>query len=315
MSNIEVKVREETAKITLITHSGLYHADDVFTYAVLGALFPTHNLLRTRDLEVIEATPDAIVFDVGSEYASAKNRFDHHQKGSPLREDGVPYSSFGLVWKHFGMEYLHKIAGSYELSDAQMEELHRSIDHFAYEIDALDNGHTEDASMLNPNHISRVITWSRPVSRDEGVLKDSFVKAADIASFLLMGKVTNKAKSISDEAIVRDCLAKNQAEDWIELPEGLSFNKVLSEPEHQGILYVITPEADGQRWCLIALRSPDGAFKNRKCLPKAWAGLRGEELQAVTKTEDAIFCHLGRFLALAESRESILKMLWEALND
>ena len=44
---------------------------------------------------------------------------------------------------------------------------------------------------------------------------------------------------------------------------------------------------------------------DKKKLPKAWAGLRNEELAAVTGVEDAIFCHTGRFIAITNQREEL----------
>jgi uncharacterized UPF0160 family protein len=303
------------APVTLITHSGMYHADDVFTYAVLQTVFPNHALIRTRDEALINGTENVIVFDVGGVFDAEKNRFDHHQPGRPEREDGIPYSSFGLIWKHYGMDYLRVKVSDFDLADEKLIELWESIDRLAYEIDALDNGKFDDPAMLNPNHISRAITWGAPASRDENVMKASFITAADMAGHLLKGKVLGKAKALSDEVVVHSLVAKNGDKNWIELPEGLSFNKVLAEPENRNLLYVILPEMGGAQWCLIALKSHEGNFQSRKELPESWAGLRDEDLQKATKTDDAIFCHLGRFFAVAKSRESIMRMLWTALED
>jgi hypothetical protein len=48
-----------------------------------------HALLRTRKAELIE-TAD-IVWDVGGVFDAAGRRFDHHQRGAPVREDGTPF--------------------------------------------------------------------------------------------------------------------------------------------------------------------------------------------------------------------------------
>ena len=37
-----------------------------------------------------------IVFDIG------RGRYDHHQKDSRVRENGVPYAAFGLLWEELG---------------------------------------------------------------------------------------------------------------------------------------------------------------------------------------------------------------------
>ena len=91
---------------SFVTHSGTFHCDDAFAYAVLCAALGVsapghdHTLTRTRDPAVI-ATAD-YVWDVGAAYDAAAGRFDHHQRGAPRREDGLPLSTAGLVWRTHG---------------------------------------------------------------------------------------------------------------------------------------------------------------------------------------------------------------------
>jgi uncharacterized UPF0160 family protein len=51
--------------ITVATHNGNFHADDVFSVAALKNIFPSFNLIRTRKLDLI-AKAD-IVSAVGGE--------------------------------------------------------------------------------------------------------------------------------------------------------------------------------------------------------------------------------------------------------
>jgi len=124
-------VKKMTHK-TIVTHNGNFHADDVFSIAALKSIFPSFNLIRTRDLDVI-AKAD-IVVDVGGEYDAETGRFDHHQRGGAgERENGIPYSSFGLIWQHYGLEICE---GNQELVNALDAGLVSNID-------AVDCGHIE----------------------------------------------------------------------------------------------------------------------------------------------------------------------------
>lgn len=92
--------------LTVVTHNGNFHADDVFSIAALRLVLPDFKLVRTRDTQLI-AQAD-IVIDVGGEYDPAAGRFDHHQRGGAgARENGIPYSSFGLVWQKYGLQLCH----------------------------------------------------------------------------------------------------------------------------------------------------------------------------------------------------------------
>ena len=88
--------------LTVVTHNGNFHADDVFSIAVLKHVYPSFNLVRTRDKALMDSAD--IVIDVGGQYDPDAGRFDHHQRGGAgERENGIPYSSFGLVWQKYGL--------------------------------------------------------------------------------------------------------------------------------------------------------------------------------------------------------------------
>src|SRR3990167_1327152 len=94
----------------LITHDGSFHSDDVFAAAALSLYLKkkgeAFKIIRGRDERIIKNGD--YVFDLGGIYDEKSNRFDHHQiGGAGKRENGLEYSSFGLVWKKFGK----KIAG------------------------------------------------------------------------------------------------------------------------------------------------------------------------------------------------------------
>ena len=89
------QIKKQDAKA--FTHSGKFHADDVFSSALLLYLNP--QITITRGNRVPEDY-DGIVFDIG------RGRYDHHQRDSRVRENGVPYAAFGLLWEELGGEIL-----------------------------------------------------------------------------------------------------------------------------------------------------------------------------------------------------------------
>jgi hypothetical protein len=128
----------------LATHGGKFHCDEVFAYAVLRlalglqAAGEDHVLHRTRKPELIEGAD--IVWDVGSLFDAAANRFDHHQRGAPLRADGTPFSSAGLVWQVYGeraVAALLRARESETFAGRISAELEGSI---VKRIDEIDNG-------------------------------------------------------------------------------------------------------------------------------------------------------------------------------
>lgn len=95
MNQLLEMIRQKDA--SAFTHSGKFHADDVFSSALLLYLNP--EITITRGNKVPEDF-DGIVFDIG------RGKYDHHQKDSRIRENGIPYAAFGLLWEDLGCEIL-----------------------------------------------------------------------------------------------------------------------------------------------------------------------------------------------------------------
>ncbi len=89
-------------QIIVATHDGKFHADDIFACATLELFLNTKTrIVRTRDEAVINKAD--FVVDVGGIYSPEQKRFDHHMReGAGERANGIPYASFGLVWKEYG---------------------------------------------------------------------------------------------------------------------------------------------------------------------------------------------------------------------
>ena len=95
MNELLKKIRLKDA--SAFTHSGKFHADDVFSSALLLYLNPEITILRGNK---VPEDFDGIIFDIG------RGRYDHPQKDSRIRENGIPYAAFGLLWEELGTEIL-----------------------------------------------------------------------------------------------------------------------------------------------------------------------------------------------------------------
>lgn len=95
MNHLLEKIKQKNA--SAFTHSGKFHADDVFSAALLLYLNP--EITITRGNQVPE-NYEGLVFDIG------RGQYDHHQKNSRIRDNGVPYAAFGLLWEKLGPEIL-----------------------------------------------------------------------------------------------------------------------------------------------------------------------------------------------------------------
>lgn len=287
------------------THDGSFHADDVFAIAVLRLRTPDLEIVRTRD-EARIAACDARV-DVGLRSDPATGDFDHHQRGGAgTRENGIPYASFGLVWRAFGPE----LCGGDDQVAAEVDA------YLVQGIDALDGGVTLTKSLIDdvrPMTVSDFIGAMNPAWDEELTPAEQdarFLVAVEKAEGIIERAMSTAAARARAHRLVREAMARADDPRIIELDRKMPWHEpvVTGAPE---ALYVIYPKSDG--WGLQAVPREVGAFGNRKDLPASWAGLEGAQLAAVTGVPDAIFCHGKRFMAAAESREGVLELARQAL--
>lgn len=284
---------------TIATHNGNFHADDVFSVAALTHLYPSFTLIRTRDLALI-AKADMVI-DVGGEYDAERDRFDHHQRGGAgARENGIPYSSLGLVWQKYGLAICD---GSQEVANAVDAGLVSTID-------AIDCGHVE--GVPEGISLSQAIGMFNPTWQEEGDFDACFDEAVAFASRLLARFIASAKGGISAKAIVAEAIEHAEDPRVIVLERYTPWKRTILALSEEA-LYVVYPSQTGQ-WRIQTVPVEQGSFEDRKSLPKAWAGLSDTALQEVTGIEDAMFCHNGLFIAGAESFESTMKMASMALQ-
>lgn len=271
------QIKKPNAKA--FTHSGKFHADDVFSSALLLYLNP--QITITRGNRVPEEY-DGIVFDIG------RGRYDHHQRDSRVRENGVPYAAFGLLWEELGGEILGETLAQ------------RFDEEFVQPLDNNDNTgeKNELASLIgNFNPVwdeTEAADGVTEEERDRG-LSVGFLRAVQVAGMVLENKFARyRADARADEKI-NQVLAMQETQGGdariLVLPEFVPCQKRLKETD---TAFVIFPSNRGG-YCIQPQKKPDSM--NYKCsFPKQWLGLENEELQKATGLASAGFCHKGGFL-------------------
>lgn len=296
-------------KKILVTHDSTFHADDVFATATLSILLDGNiKVIRTRDEDIIKSGD--YVYDVGGEYNISKNIFDHHQKeGAGARENGIPYASFGLVWKTYG----EQICGSKEVAGIIDQKI-------ACSIDAHDNG----VDILKPifkdvfPYVADQIfliykpTWkednkdidvifSQQVKKVEQILlREIEVAKADIEGKNIILNAYNNSK---DKKIV---ILENDFPRYL-YQDTLSR---LAEP-----IYAVVPSGHSDLWKVEAIKKSPDTMENRKLFPESWRGffVGDNKIKEVTEVKDASFSHKSGFLMIAESKEGAIKLAEKAL--
>jgi uncharacterized UPF0160 family protein len=291
----------------LVTHSGGFHADELLSSVILTRLFPEAEIKRSRAPEWITPGRDRIIYDVGGAYDAEAQIFDHHQRGAPAREDGSPYSSFGLIWKHYGRDYLAAL----DIPQAHIEALHASFDHgFVLPVDLMDNGALSPsiAGPLASLTLPSLLETLKPTFdvKDPDADNRAFHAALEITRALVEANIGQRAAKLRAETLVLDAIAKTGESRVLELPMGMPFRPAIVKAGADHLLFVVHPR--DKDWCVSGIRRADDGFELRADLPAAWAGLTNGDLEAASGIEGATFCHNGRFIAAARTREAALAM-------
>ncbi|MBI2627750.1 MYG1 family protein [Candidatus Nomurabacteria bacterium] len=300
-------IMKESNKI-LITHDGSFHTDDIFACAALSVLLENKkekfNIIRTRDEEIIRGGD--YVFDVGGIYSEKLNRFDHHQiDGAGKRDNGIEYSSLGLVWKKFGKE----ITGKKEVADFIEQKLVLPIDANDNGIDLCKNNF-KNISLYTINDVLSIFSGTAL----EDLEKDKqFLKALVWAKEILKREIKKANDQIEITKIIRGFYekAKDKRLVVINAPKVSRYEIWDSLQDFPEPLFVVY--GDNEDWSVVAMRKEKNSFENRKSFPTSWAGLRAKELRDLTGVKDAVFCHNNLFLSVAKSKEGAIKLAELAL--
>ena len=183
---MEERIRIKEIKVGY-THSGTFHADDVFSSAFLRILNPDIEIRRVAELPKLGL--GEIAFDIGL------GLFDHHQANNEVRPNGVPYAAFGKLFRYFGDEL--------GLSEKSLCLFEKEV---VIPLDSKDNGG-------HNNPLSTLIRSMNPNWNEEVNLNDRFFETVKVAETLLLSHIKRLR---SNEQAERGMLEKaREAKDGV----------------------------------------------------------------------------------------------------
>ena len=308
----------ENSTVTILTHDGRFHADDVTAVSLLTTHFESigiqTNVRRSRDVKLFDQCD--ILVDVGEVYNPSKLRFDHHQKDCDetyTETTSIPLSSVGMVWKHYGEDLVEHYIDNHtdkSLDHNGIKELTDSI-YFKIiqEIDASDNGvpmvtggHRNYWSNLNlPSIISSM-------NSDDSEQLEAFQNAVSVAGKIINIKfkeiINNYFIHLEDLKIVENIVGgiKEGGKEYIYLEQNIvTIYKCLSklDPGYR-IKY------------LIIKNNNNYTVKTRSRKGEMFVNIRDIATEKVLRDEignDLIFVHKKLFIAKTKTLESAKKVV------
>lgn len=222
--------------VVAYTHSGTFHADDVFATAFLRIINPDIKIKRVTSVP----SSEVLAFDIGN------GEFDHHSIPKKAREDGTPYASFGKLWKKFAQELYGDFVYK-RIDKLLIKDLDLSDNTVAY------NPLAEAIAVFNP--------LSGTASGDE-----EFMEAVDFAQSILERWIKKELKHEEETKEVENIYEKSEDKEIIVLDKHLYFHEYLPTTN---ALYVIFPSKRGG-YVAQAIPKDSDTIELKQPFPSQW---------------------------------------------
>ena len=264
------------------THGGRFHADDVFSAALLTYLYPDICIERGFD---IPKDYQGIIFDIGF------GAFDHHQEQKEIRENGVPYAAFGLLWREFGEQILGR-------------ELAQKFDEaFIQPLDIADNTGMK-------NDLCEIISIFNPSWDEEGDEDLCFLRAKEVALQILKRKFVYIKGEKKAEQIIKEAMAKSQNHILV-LKEFVPWKRSLKETD---IYFVVYPSKRGG-YNAQGIPKDDDKTELKCYFLEQWRGKTEGKLKEISGIRTMNFCHTSGFLVATDTLEDAIKACEISMKD
>lgn len=301
----------ERNKVTLTigTHNGKFHSDEVVACAILSLLSSADiiKILRTRNTSELQKCNFCV--DIGG------GEFDHHQRGfDKTRKNGIKYASAGLVWKEYG----YFLVGKFMVEDffnylpmLNYENIFQSIDSLISLVDSEDNG--TSVKKHNFSFISSFLPQYFETSAE--IYNQQFYNALLVTIAVLRAEIKTAIGSEITKKIISDSWNSTGFQNGIlEMPSQnttkweehlIAINNTA--PDGRVINFIIFPYPDGGWAAQCVPPSLEDIFGQRIRFPKEWSG-HTDKLSEISGVSGATFCHNDCFFVRATTKEAVIEL-------
>ena len=268
----------------IVTHDGVFHADELLASALITDLCPENFVvLRTRTIPTNLSDKDWIV-DVGG------GPYDHHGSDRKTYPNGVKKAACGKVAEVLLRE-----------DPKTLEKLQRML---LWAVEAQDNGQSLQELGLPPSKLSFVSTLLPTWNAPQFHINSCFTKALDMTRIILSSILDHIEADDKAEAV----LEAIQDDEIVVLSKFVPWQAWAVEKWPKA-RFVVFPAASGKGFNAqaVPLTATPGDFRNRGGFPDAWGGLRDGALEEVSGITGAIFCHADLWLSVWDTQDHAIE--------
>lgn len=314
IENTQTTVTTSTAK-TVITHNGLFHADETFGTAFLSLLLGSEvRVVRTRNPAQIEQA--YVALDVGGVYDNAKLRYDHHQRDFLDVHEGtsIKLAACGLIWRHFGTCLITKLHP--ELDIEQVKSLWQSVDEaICRPVDLQDNGQGTfkvDGAEAQALTVSMMVAAFNQQDIYSPAQDEAFMRVVEILKEYILNFLRSEANKLQILKEAEEAVKAQLGSRVLVLDKFLPYREAVLKANAEGGQFdLVTYPANGQ-WNIQTVPVDDSTenfYSQRVSLSQRLWGLTGPDASKESLGGSAlVFCHKTGFLAAvkADTAEAVI---------
>lgn len=298
-----------TTTKTVVTHNGLFHADEAFGIAFLSLLLGSEmRVVRTRNPAQIEQADVAL--DVGGVYNNAKLLYDHHQRDfTEVHEDtSVKLAACGLIWRHFGTCLITKLHP--ELDVEQVQSLWQTVDEtICRPVDMQDNGQNTfkvEGAEAQALTISMMVSSFNQQDIYSPAQDEAFMRVVEILKEYVLNFLRAGANKLQLLKEAEEAVKAQLGSKVLVLDKFLPYRETVlkANAEEGGQFDLVTYPAKGQ-WNIQTIPlddTPENFYSQRVSLPQRLWGLTGPDASKESLGGSAlVFCHKTGFLAAVKA--------------
>lgn len=294
--------------LTLGTHSGMFHLDDVLSTIMLRRIYPNSKLIRTRDKAILDSCD--IVYDVGSVYNPDLKRFDHHQRGFDTKFSSkydYKMSSAGLVYKNYTNELF--VTYGYKKDENYQFIVDKIYEEYILGIDANDNGYERNGNYEIRSLATAVKGFNKSVDEN-----DTFEKAVDYIKIDFDNYMNWVFTDwLFDFKYAKQCVDNCQSVILVADKHVSSGSIAIhAEKQKKDLKFLIRKEPDQFR--IYGIPAGNNTFKCKAYLKESWRGLRNNSLVDVSGISTATFVHANGFTGGALNLDDAIEMCMKSIK-
>lgn len=256
---------------TVITHNGVFHADEVFACALIKSFISNEvEILRTRDKVLIDEairSKFTYVLDIGGIYCENDLNFDHHQDSINIASN-VMVAYFIRKHKPEMVDVIDRLCAKIMVGISDWDTNHNNI---------INKWHDVAKHHVN---LSMIISSFNRNPMDIRMQDLQFEKAVDFACTIIdnylyiIGEEIKADKIYNSRKVINDCVAVFD-----------EFCPIWKEKDE--FIWAIQPNPQG--WALMSANS------SKYPLPEI-------------EHKDLIFAHQGKFIAVFKTKEAAIEV-------